>query len=352
MIISREVFDRQRRPRFGTNNPSRMTLEFWEWMIQYEPPIPSSAPSIRKELGLTLDEGVMKSTYGPWKARQAFNISRSEDRENGPIWTFDRDGRSVTDLPDGRVVCVGGEHEDSYDQDFAIYNDVVILADGGEVEIYGYPREVFPPTDFHTATLVDDHVVMIGCLGYPEDRKAGSTPVYDLDLSDMSIREVVTWGEGPGWLHGHEAEQGNRGRILVRGGEFLTRHRGDLHFLPNFDEYLLNVGAKSWERLTRRAVHIHEIRREDGEGLPEDDHDLPEALIPDLDLCSPTENEDEPERFMIAGVSASISVGTASVRIVIGDAVAHDLTQRVLESVKETLETRIRQRCVLERFYP
>ena len=32
--ISRELFDQQRRPRFGNANPERMTLAFWEWMIR------------------------------------------------------------------------------------------------------------------------------------------------------------------------------------------------------------------------------------------------------------------------------------------------------------------------------
>ena len=34
MQITREVFDEQRRPRFGTANPERMRLEFWDWMIR------------------------------------------------------------------------------------------------------------------------------------------------------------------------------------------------------------------------------------------------------------------------------------------------------------------------------
>ena len=32
--ISRELFDQQRRPRFGNANPERMTLAFWAWMIR------------------------------------------------------------------------------------------------------------------------------------------------------------------------------------------------------------------------------------------------------------------------------------------------------------------------------
>jgi hypothetical protein len=64
-----------------------------------------------------------------------------------------------------------GEHEDHYDPDFFIHNDVVVRTPDGEVAIYGYPTEVFLPTDFHTATLLPASIVLIGSLGY---RKAGS----------------------------------------------------------------------------------------------------------------------------------------------------------------------------------
>lgn len=46
---------------------------------------------------------------------------------NGPTWCFDRFGRSTAWLPDGRVVLIAGEHKDSYDPDFCIYNDVVVI---------------------------------------------------------------------------------------------------------------------------------------------------------------------------------------------------------------------------------
>jgi len=39
-----------------------------------------------------------------------------------PIWCFKRVGNTRTRLPDGRIICVGGEHEDFYDPDFCIYN--------------------------------------------------------------------------------------------------------------------------------------------------------------------------------------------------------------------------------------
>ena len=86
--------------------------------------------------------------------------------EAGPGWCFDRFGQSTTVLPDGREVLIAGEHEDYYDPDFFIYNDVVVRAPDGKVAIYGYSKEAFPPTDFHTATLLPDSIVLIGSLGY------------------------------------------------------------------------------------------------------------------------------------------------------------------------------------------
>jgi len=52
--------------------------------------------------------GCLKSRYGPRRARDLFNIP--VNREDGPIWTFDRMGATETELPDGRLVRIGGEH--------------------------------------------------------------------------------------------------------------------------------------------------------------------------------------------------------------------------------------------------
>src|SRR4051794_32167387 len=120
MEISRELFDQQRRPRFGTANPERMRLAFWEWMIRGGGGPAAEHEGFLGRIGLITRNGVLKSTYGPWRARDLFNVP--VDREDGPIWTFDRMGQTRTELPDGRLVCVGGEHEDYYDPDFCIYN--------------------------------------------------------------------------------------------------------------------------------------------------------------------------------------------------------------------------------------
>lgn len=73
----------------------------------------------------------------------------------------------------------------------------------GGYEILAYRREVFPPTDFHTATLVGDAIMIIGNLGYTEHRQAGVSPVYRLDLQTWAIHPVETTGDAPGWVSRH-----------------------------------------------------------------------------------------------------------------------------------------------------
>ena len=184
--VAKADFERWHGRRFGTANPQRMENTFWQAMVRTK----SQAYNAR-----LLFEG-----------RNAFELDE-------PVWCYHRFGRTVTWLPDGRVVLIAGEHEDGYDPDFLIYNDVVVITPETEaIEIYGYPRSVFPPTDFHSATFVPstaqrvpDAIYIIGNVGYTEDRRADVTPVYRLELDTMAIHAVRTTGEGPGWVREHTA---------------------------------------------------------------------------------------------------------------------------------------------------
>jgi hypothetical protein len=249
MEISRDTFDRQRRPRFGNANPERMHLAFWEWMIRgpNSRVIREHGGDYAAQFGL-FREGRLKSVCGPWRARDLFEIPLN--REEGPIWTFDRMGRTCTKLPDGRTVCIAGEHEDSYDPDFCIYNDVVVFGPGDQIEIYGYPKEVFPPTDFHTATLVGDRIILVGCLGYVDDRRPGHTPVYALNLVGYRISEIETYGEIPGWILDHEAESVSDGIINIRGGKVVEEGDGKQQFRQNLEHYTLDIRSAIWRRVT------------------------------------------------------------------------------------------------------
>ena len=149
--------------------------------------------------------------------------------------------RSRSALPDSREVLIAGEHEDYYDPDFYIYSDVVVRHPDGRLEIFGYPKEVFPPTDFHSATLFDDHILLIGSLGYIQSRKEGETQVLRLNLGDFSVEPVATTGDNPGWIHRHKAAL-EGGKIAVTGGKLEPGYR------DNTETFTLDLTTWEWSR--------------------------------------------------------------------------------------------------------
>ncbi len=235
--VTPELFLKWRAPRLGTSNPERMNNPVWEWLIKSR----ANAFVVNERL----------------KGPSPF--------EAGPGWCFDRFGQSSNQLPDGRVVFIAGEHEDSYDPDFYIYNDVVVQHPDGRIEIYGYPRDIFPPTDFHSATLVSNRIVLIGNLGYPDKRAPGRTQVIALDLDTLSISTLQTSGMSPGWIQRHKATLADDGRsILIQGGK-LDRGDPDKSLVENIDDWKLHLSDWRWERLTERRWPRWEVRRKDGE---------------------------------------------------------------------------------------
>lgn len=214
MDLSTVDYEGSSRPRYGMANPERIENPLWEHII-------------RNGLG---GYGVRKQFCDPRRPCPRSNsTSAYREQENGPVWCWDRLGRTSTALPDGRIVHVAGEHEDFYDPDFCIFNDVVVEHPDGQLEIYAYPKEVFPPTDFHTATLVGDKIILIGSIGYRDLRRFGTCQVFRLDTSTWRMEKVETTGEGPGWIAHHEVAYDGGNSILVYGGRLqrLTAGNGE-----------------------------------------------------------------------------------------------------------------------------
>ena len=219
MTVSPEEFLAWRTPRFGDANPTRMDNPLWTSLVH--------------------------DRINAWQVNQQYGFARACGA--GPTWCFDRFGQSTTVLADGRTIYIAGEHEDYYDPDFCIYNDVVVVAPNGDVAIYGYPREVFPPTDFHSATLFGGGIVIVGSLGYHDERRAGTTPVYRLDLATKAIEAIATTGDPPGWIHRHAATlEGTK--LIVSGGMLQTADTLE----DNIDEWALDLATSRWERLTKK----------------------------------------------------------------------------------------------------
>ena len=260
--VTAEQFHQWRNARRGTRIAEDMSNPYWSWLIESE--------------------------TSSWRANEHFGGPSSFDA--GAAWSPDRFGQSRTTLPDGREVLIAGEHEDFYDPDFYIYNDIIIRHPGGRIEILGFPEAAFPPTDFHSATLVDDQIILIGNLGYPPLRKAGRTQILVIDTATWEIRSQPSTGEGPGWIHRHQAER-EEGSILIRGGEVWTGpHKNTAE---NFDDWRLHLSDWRWERLTHRPVTVFELERADGEKIrlhdmrswiwQQKNGPLPPLQIPDME---------------------------------------------------------------------
>ena len=107
--VEQEQYLAGKHRRFGKNNPEVMKVDFWKAMV--------------------------RSGVSAWNARDTF---ADTDRYDKPVWCYSRFGRTITELPDGRIVEISGEHEDFYDPDFCIYNDVVVYEGDGNLKIFGY----------------------------------------------------------------------------------------------------------------------------------------------------------------------------------------------------------------------
>lgn len=220
-LVSEEDYSRGKRRRFGDSNPERADNKFWKAMV--------------------------KSGGSASHARNLFDPSYRADEP--PVWCYERFGKSINALGDGRFIEIAGEHEDYYMDDFCIYNDVFVHKGKGEFDIFIYPKDVFPPTDFHTATLVDQHIFIIGNLGYLEDRQPRHTPVYRLHVDTLKIEKIKTRGENPGWISRHKAYCTDETKIVIKGGKVIVVSNGKQDYVENRHEYSLSLKSFEWSRV-------------------------------------------------------------------------------------------------------
>lgn len=160
-------------------------------------------------------------------------------------WTSLMEAIALGSLADAQEQ-IAGEHEDHYDADFCIYNDVIVHDPDGTFDIYGYPQAVFPPTDFHSATLVGDGIYIIGSLGYQGTRRFGETPVYRLTLDTSEIVRVPTTGDLPGWVNRHLVTAHHDHEIRISPGSVSVLQDGKEQVVSFPGEYVLDLRTLVW----------------------------------------------------------------------------------------------------------
>lgn len=304
-----------------------------------------------------------------WGLTRAFRGPPSN--EAGPCWSFSRYGRTETILLDGRVIRIGGQHEDWYDPDFYIYNDVIVTDAYGNTEIYGYPDDVFPPTDFHTATLVNDRIVMIGSLSYSKFRKRNAQ-VMLLDTDSYAIERLEITGDSPLWLNKHSAHLLEDGSAIVVRGGFIADDRLPI-MIENIDDWRLDLRLGEWQRLTSpqwlrfafiradrcdnhlsylRHFMIHKIRGGENDAKEhrrkfladlgdEPRTDLLEGLYEPVTAnrrLPKFENDDSDARYSIEGVTVRYVEDRRGVQLIIEGAISERSVQQLCSDLQSKLE--------------
>lgn len=243
--VTQQLYHGWQKARRGSYPAEDMTNPVWEWLFRGR---------------------IDPYRAGEWFKPVSSSTACTIDFPSEPRWAGCRMGQSHTKLRDGRQFWIAGEHEDHYDPDFFIYNDVIVQTPDGRLQIFGYPESVFRPTDFHSSTAVDSDsaILLIGSIGYARDRREGHTQVYRLDTQSLQISEIAASGEHPGWLHEHSASLAEDGSaIVVRGGKVLFEGG----FIENIDDWSLQLSDFCWTRLTDRRWPRLQIRREDAKTL-------------------------------------------------------------------------------------
>jgi len=248
MAFSAADYNELARPRYGKTNPEKIDNPMWLAAI--------SSGETAYEIRVQNDDTASGEGVGS-------ALSSYREQTDGPVWTWQRFGRTTTRLPDGRLIHVGGEHEDWYDLDFCIYNDVVVEHPDGRCEIFGYPMDLFPPTDFHTATLVGETIWIVGNIGYRDLRRWGETQIFALHTRSL-VMERVSSIDCPSWLHRHWAELISEREIVVGGGSLIElTGEGNELTRDNRACFVLDLATMAWRPVQQAGALVLGITGED-----------------------------------------------------------------------------------------
>lgn len=139
---------------------------------------------------------------------------------------------------------------------------MLIREQSGPFQIIGYPKNVFPPTDFHSATYRNGFIYVVGGLGYSGSGQFGTTPIYRSNCQTWKIESVASSGDNPGWIYDHKARLDDSGQLVISGGKICIEVNGEEGHMGNENEFTTKSGAGSRER---SAVAARDVRFISGE---------------------------------------------------------------------------------------
>ena len=226
---SREDFKKYKCAQFGKSNPELATNSYWQTMVRC-----SCEP---------------ESVLGG-------------NQKHRPRWTYHRafSAGPITPLPDGRYVEIGGTYiAYAGSRNNWTYNDVIVHDGKGDCDIYIYPREAFPPLYGHTATLVNQHIYIIGEDTASENESdiklSDYIQVFRLDMATMKIERIETSGDIPGRIAEHDACYDGESKITIQKVDYVDnskKHQGryERANYGNEHRYTLCLKSMQWRKPT------------------------------------------------------------------------------------------------------
>ncbi|MEZ4617437.1 MAG: hypothetical protein R2867_18265 [Caldilineaceae bacterium] len=121
---------------------------------------------------------------------------------------------------------------------------IVIHADLS-IDIYGYPLAIFQPTDFHSATLVGNHIYIIGCLGY-HGTLTWRPPGLPSRLPNLPDRAGRPGTIPVGFTNTRPCTTLRNMQIKITKGEIFLRWEGKRQSRQNRKSYWLDLATGEW----------------------------------------------------------------------------------------------------------
>jgi hypothetical protein len=250
---------------------------------------------------------------------------------------------------DGRVVYLGGDHEDSYDPDFCIYNDVVVFGPKTELRCMDiqkrfscrstFTRPLSSATEssslvvWATQTLAAwaiHRYMSLTCqvFALPRSRPRGRCQAGSSSTVRNSNREVLS---------------------SIRGGELIEERGGGQRYRRNVEDYALDVGSGVWRRLTNRNWRQFSIRQEDDGLFIQERRLSPENLVPRNTMRAVVAEEKwNRAQILVKGIPVSIIVGVHDIEVIIEGDLPSEISVQVAEQVRVNAEAAIKRPCVVE----